>query len=499
MERGSMRHKLFIFLLLGTSLCLLAPRHADANGYDETVAMWQTVENKSHEFSQLLQSLYAEVEGQVGTGHPQMVQTFSKRLAQAYPGSSFHGYGGVFALNGYTNAYFDNSWRINRLTQRLGQLEKIYSFGDRSMEIVSGADVITDSGVDPVISDAFKIVGSFSFTAPTGSSIWPVTAGDIANPQQSRFVSAVIPSVAVSAESVWATKGVNGYSGRALTEILNDTYASRFAFNDVMRMDVLAEKMAGDQQFRQTVLDEASRLYAAAPVASKQPARAQTTVAPPAHRVPVAAHNPFRLVPWYVWLGLGGVIVLKAVLSLSTEPRRGRKQAKVYNKKPQIEPQRGDVSSGKDFPAGVSPRFASRNTLHTSAEEVFHHVLEEVVDLKRYRINGKTRLADLIEVDSAPRTSEWHSDFNRIKSKHVDFVLYEKAGSRLVGVIELDDSSHQLADRQRRDRFVDEALKQAGIPILHQRWLPSYDPAILAIELRRSFGIEPVKHDMSFE
>ena len=468
MERGSMRHKLFIFLLLGTSLCLLAPRHADANGYDETVAMWQTVENKSHEFSQLLQSLYAEVEGQVGTGHPQMVQTFSKRLAQAYPGSSFHGYGGVFALNGYTNAYFDNSWRINRLTQRLGQLEKIYSFGDRSMEIVSGANRIK-----------FQL--------------------DIANPQQSRFVSAVIPSVAVSAESVWATKGVNGYSGRALTEILNDTYASRFAFNDVMRMDVLAEKMAGDQQFRQTVLDEASRLYAAAPVASKQPARAQTTVAPPAHRVPVAAHNPFRLVPWYVWLGLGGVIVLKAVLSLSTEPRRGRKQAKVYNKKPQIEPQRGDVSSGKDFPAGVSPRFASRNTLHTSAEEVFHHVLEEVVDLKRYRINGKTRLADLIEVDSAPRTSEWHSDFNRIKSKHVDFVLYEKAGSRLVGVIELDDSSHQLADRQRRDRFVDEALKQAGIPILHQRWLPSYDPAILAIELRRSFGIEPVKHDMSFE
>ena len=468
MERGSMRHKLFIFLLLGTSLCLLAPRHADANGYDETVAMWQTVENKSHEFSQLLQSLYAEVEGQVGTGHPQMVQTFSKRLAQAYPGSSFHGYGGVFALNGYTNAYFDNSWRIKRLTQRLGQLEKIYSFGDRSMEIVSGANRIK-----------FQL--------------------DIANPQQSRFVSAVIPSVAVSAESVWATKGVNGYSGRALTEILNDTYASRFAFNDVMRMDVLAEKMAGDQQFRQTVLDEASRLYAAAPVASKQPARAQTTVAPPAHRVPVAAHNPFRLVPWYVWLGLGGVIVLKAVLSLSTEPRRGRKQAKVYNKKPQIEPQRGDVSSGKDFPAGVSPRFASRNTLHTSAEEVFHHVLEEVVDLKRYRINGKTRLADLIEVDSAPRTSEWHSDFNRIKSKHVDFVLYEKAGSRLVGVIELDDSSHQLADRQRRDRFVDEALKQAGIPILHQRWLPSYDPAILAIELRRSFGIEPVKHDMSFE
>jgi hypothetical protein len=46
------------------------------------------------------------------------------------------------------------------------------------------SDVITDSGTAPVVSPVFKIVGSFSFNAPTTGVVWPVTLGDIANPQQ---------------------------------------------------------------------------------------------------------------------------------------------------------------------------------------------------------------------------------------------------------------------------------------------------------------------------
>ncbi|MBI4357688.1 MAG: hypothetical protein HY584_00155, partial [Candidatus Omnitrophica bacterium] len=50
--------------------------------------------------------------------------------------------------------------------------------------VIRLSDVITDSGTDPVISSVFKVVGSFAFTAPTSSSIWAVTSGEIANPQQ---------------------------------------------------------------------------------------------------------------------------------------------------------------------------------------------------------------------------------------------------------------------------------------------------------------------------
>lgn len=43
-------------------------------------------------------------------------------------------------------------------------------------------------------------------------------------------------------------------------------------------------------------------------------------------------------------------------------------------------------------------------------------------------------------------------------------------------LIELDDSSYQLASRQERDAFVDEALAAAGLPILHIAAARSYVP-----------------------
>ncbi|MBI1977440.1 MAG: hypothetical protein HYS55_01655, partial [Candidatus Omnitrophica bacterium] len=54
------------------------------------------------------------------------------------------------------------------------------------------SDVLTDSGTVPVVSSAFKIVGSFSFTAPASGEVWAVTNGEIANPTRN---------------IVWATQG----------------------------------------------------------------------------------------------------------------------------------------------------------------------------------------------------------------------------------------------------------------------------------------------------
>jgi len=44
------------------------------------------------------------------------------------------------------------------------------------------SDAITDSGTAPAISPAFKIVGSFTFTAPGSGEVWRVTSGEIVNP-----------------------------------------------------------------------------------------------------------------------------------------------------------------------------------------------------------------------------------------------------------------------------------------------------------------------------
>jgi len=52
-------------------------------------------------------------------------------------------------------------------------------------------------------------------------------------------------------------------------------------------------------------------------------------------------------------------------------------------------------------------------------------------------------------------------------------------------VIELDDWSHKRADRRERDKFVDQALGDAGLSILRVPVQASYDPAALRADIEQ--------------
>lgn len=77
---------------------------------------------------------------------------------------------------------------------------------------------------------------------------------------------------------------------------------------------------------------------------------------------------------------------------------------------------------------------------------------------------AKVRLFDLAEpIRNNPKYKTY---LYKIQAKHVDFVLCNK---KLVAkcVIELDDSSHDIPDRKKRDEFVDAVLTSVGYKILH--------------------------------
>jgi hypothetical protein len=57
------------------------------------------------------------------------------------------------------------------------------------------------------------------------------------------------------------------------------------------------------------------------------------------------------------------------------------------------------------------------------------------------------------------------SNFDHIKSRHIDFVICDSALSPQI-VIELDDFSHRRPDRVGRDRDVNRILEIAELPIL---------------------------------
>lgn len=105
--------------------------------------------------------------------------------------------------------------------------------------------------------------------------------------------------------------------------------------------------------------------------------------------------------------------------------------------------------------------------LFTPAEQLFLSSLEVALDGIPVKIFGKVRIADIIKVKPGLEKGDYAGAFSKIRSKHVDFVLINPLTTQPVLVIELDDSTHDQYERKVRDAFVDEAMYQAQIPILH--------------------------------
>ena len=92
--------------------------------------------------------------------------------------------------------------------------------------------------------------------------------------------------------------------------------------------------------------------------------------------------------------------------------------------------------------------------------------LKELAAGKGLQICPKVRVLDIIE----PRTSKDHymTLLNKVQSKHIDFLVTDN-DLRIMGIIELDDNSHNKMDRQERDEFLDTILKSVGYKVVHTK------------------------------
>lgn len=122
--------------------------------------------------------------------------------------------------------------------------------------------------------------------------------------------------------------------------------------------------------------------------------------------------------------------------------------------------------------------FFRRKFLLSKAEKSFYGILRRIV--APHNVFAKVRLADLVESDE--RHWLWRANFNRIRSKHIDFVVCDAALCPIIAV-ELDDSSHQRAERKARDRDVDRILQIASLPILRVPVRRDYDDAEIEKQL----------------
>jgi len=134
---------------------------------------------------------------------------------------------------------------------------------------------------------------------------------------------------------------------------------------------------------------------------------------------------------------------------------------------------------------GPSRIYEAREGLFTPAECNFLTVLQRVC-ASRYTVFGKVRIADIVQVRKGLPSKEWRQAFNRISSKHIDFLLCDPESLEVRCAVELDDASHRRKDRSDRDLFVDRVLEEAGIPLLRVRARASYKPEELVQSLRET-------------
>ena len=143
-------------------------------------------------------------------------------------------------------------------------------------------------------------------------------------------------------------------------------------------------------------------------------------------------------------------------------------------------------------PPSDSATFRVREGVLSPGERAFLPVLREAVQLLAKSrqlppplVLASVRIAEVLEIATkqSENRSLWQTVHNKITRKQFDFVLCDPDTTRPLLAVELNDRSHERADRKERDEFVNQACASAGLPILHVPAAGRYDSQTLARDI----------------
>ena len=143
-----------------------------------------------------------------------------------------------------------------------------------------------------------------------------------------------------------------------------------------------------------------------------------------------------------------------------------------------------------DSGVGDGNDYALRPVILSPAERSFLGVLEPLLP-EEIGYLVKIRLGDVFTTRKGLDPSRRAGARNRINQKHVDFLLIRTSDLTPLAGIELDDSSHEAEDRQRRDAFVDSIFQGCRVPLLHVVARATYNPAELRASLTEILARKP--------
>lgn len=109
--------------------------------------------------------------------------------------------------------------------------------------------------------------------------------------------------------------------------------------------------------------------------------------------------------------------------------------------------------------------YKRRRSLFTDSEISFLEALEQAVG-EEYRVYAKVRAADALSVRPLPNRRQWMQAWDRVRSKHFDFLLCNPGDYAPVAAVELDDASRDNPRRSVRDAFLESACRAAGLALV---------------------------------
>ena len=122
--------------------------------------------------------------------------------------------------------------------------------------------------------------------------------------------------------------------------------------------------------------------------------------------------------------------------------------------------------------------YERKEYLMTKNELKFYKQLKKITDKLELTIFAQVSLYQVIR-------NKNFKDFNKIKSKSIDFVITENNG-KIKMCIELDDKSHNKNNRIERDNFINEIFNQANMKLLRIPVQDFYNLENLELKIKES-------------
>lgn len=117
-----------------------------------------------------------------------------------------------------------------------------------------------------------------------------------------------------------------------------------------------------------------------------------------------------------------------------------------------------EESKVKDLVSNYNEKYEKVDYLLTKNELKFYRILRQVTNKLGYSLFCQVALYEIVK-------SKDYKNFNKIKSKSIDFVITQE-NCKILLCIELDDTSHEKTKRIERDYFVNQLFKDLDIKLL---------------------------------